>query len=85
MCEFTFYHIHLFSRDPMATAQYYHRMFGAKILESIQSDGQRRIDLDIHGLAIFILRVPSDQDLPASPVGPHMGLDHFAFRVSDVD
>ena len=83
--EFTFYHIHLFSREPLATAQYYHRMFGAKILESVQSDGKRRIDLDINGLAIFILRVPPEQDLPAGPSGPRLGLDHFGFLVSNLD
>jgi catechol 2,3-dioxygenase-like lactoylglutathione lyase family enzyme len=85
MSEFTFYHIHLFSRDPLATAQYYHRMFGAKILESVQSDGKRRIDLDINGLSIFILRVPPDQDLPAGPPGPRLGLDHFGFLVPNLD
>jgi lactoylglutathione lyase len=82
MSEFTFYHIHLFSRDPLATAQYYHRMFGAKILESVQSDGKRRIDLDINGLSIFILRVPLEQDLPP---GPRLGLDHFGFLVPNLD
>lgn len=85
MAAFTFYHIHLYSRDPMATAQYYHRMFGAKIIESVQSDGQGRIDLDINGLAIFILRVPPESDMPDSPTGPHLGLDHFGFRVAKLD
>jgi len=86
MAAFTFNHIHLYSRDPMATAQYYHRMFDAKIIESIQSDGQKRIDLDINGLAIYILRVPADKtDMPDSPVAPHLGLDHFGFRVSNLD
>lgn len=85
MAAFTFSHIHLYSRDPMATAQYYHRMFDAKIIESVQTDGQRRIDLDINGLAIFILRVPAETDMPDSPVAPHLGLDHFGFRVSNLD
>ncbi len=85
MAAFTFNHIHLYSRDPMATAQYYHRMFDAKIIESIQADGQKRIDLDINGLAIYILRVPAETDMPDSPVVPHLGLDHFGFRVSNLD
>src|SRR6058998_2180221 len=33
-------HMHLRSRDVQKTAQYYHQVFGAKILESIQSDGK---------------------------------------------
>jgi hypothetical protein len=39
MPVYSYDHIHLRTRDPMATAQYYHRMFDAKIMESIQSDG----------------------------------------------
>jgi len=46
MPVYSYDHIHLRTRDPMATAQYYQRMFDAKIVESIQSDGRPRIDLD---------------------------------------
>ena len=56
MTTYTYDHIHLRSRDPMATAQYFNKMFDAKILESVQSDGQPRIDLDVNGLMIFIAK-----------------------------
>ena len=85
MAEVYFHHIHLYSRDPMATAQYYNRMFGAKIIETVQSDGQRRVDLDLDGLAIFILRVSPETDMPESPSVPHLGLDHFGLRVTNLD
>jgi lactoylglutathione lyase len=85
MPVYSYDHIHLRSRDPMATAQYYHKMFDAKILESIQSDGQPRIDLDINGLTVFIARVPADAQIPESPVDPHLGLDHFGLRVDNMD
>ena len=85
MADVYFHHIHLYSRDPMATAQYYHRMFGAKIIETVQSDGQRRVDLDLDGLAIFILRVSPETDMPESPSVPHLGLDHFGLRVTNLD
>ena len=55
MIKYTYDHIHLRSREPMETARYFERMFGAKIIESIQTDGHPRIDLDINGLAIFII------------------------------
>jgi catechol 2,3-dioxygenase-like lactoylglutathione lyase family enzyme len=58
-------------------------MFGAEIIESVQSDGQPRIDLDINGLTIFIAK--GDEDTPAGPVDPHLGLDHFGLRVDDLD
>ena len=85
MADVYFHHIHLYSRDPMATAQYYHRMFDAKIIETVQSDGQRRVDLDLDGLAIFILRVSPETNMPEGPSVPHLGLDHFGFRVANLD
>jgi lactoylglutathione lyase len=85
MATYSYDHIHLRSRDPMATAQYYHKMFDAKIVESIQSDGQPRIDLDINGLTVFIARVPADADIAEAPVDPHLGLDHFGLRVDNMD
>ena len=69
----------------MATAQYYHKMFDAKIIESIQSDGRPRIDLDINGLTVFIARVPPEADIQQAPVDPHLGLDHFGLKVDNLD
>lgn len=81
---YTYDHVHLRSRDPMATAQYYHKMFDAKILESVQSDGQSRIDLDLNGLMVFIARVPLEADIPSAPVEPYLGLDHLGLRVNNM-
>ena len=85
MPVYSYDHIHLRSRDPMATAQYYQRMFDAKIVESIQSDARPRIDLDINGLTVFLARVPEDADIPSAPADPHMVLDHFGLRVDNMD
>ncbi len=85
MPTYTYDHIHLRSRDPEAAASYYHEMFGAKVIESVQPDGQKRIDLDISGLTVFIARVSADDDVPAAPSRPHLGLDHFGLRVDDLD
>jgi catechol 2,3-dioxygenase-like lactoylglutathione lyase family enzyme len=85
MPAYSFNHIHLLTRDPKATAQYYNRMFGAKIIESTQSDGKPRIDLELGGVSIFVLRVPPEQDAQACPPGPYLGLDHFGLRVNNLD
>ena len=50
MTTYTYDHIHLRSQDPMATAEYFNKMFDAKIVESVQTDGQPRIDIDVKGL-----------------------------------
>ena len=47
MPTYVYDHIHLRTRDPKGMAEYFHRMFDAKVIESIQSDGQPRVDLDI--------------------------------------
>ena len=85
MPVYSYDHIHLRSKNPMGIARYFETMFDAKILESIQSDGQPRIDLDINGLAVFIAAVPEEVDMDTSPVDPHLGLDHFGFRVDNID
>jgi len=82
---YTYDHMHLRSRDPMATAQYYHKMFDAKIIESIQSDGRPRIDLDLNGLTIFIARIPPEAEISSAPTEPYIGLDHFGLRVNNMD
>jgi lactoylglutathione lyase len=82
---YQFYHLHLVSRDPKATAQYYHKMFDAKIIETITPEGQPRIDLDLNGLAIYIVRTMPEENLPASPPGRYLGLDHFGLLVKNMD
>ena len=54
MVTYTYDHIHIRSREPMETAQYFNKMFGAQILESVQTDGQSRVDIDINGLIVFL-------------------------------
>lgn len=85
MIEFRKDHVHLRSRDPRATAQFYHRMFGAEIIESIQSDGRPRIDLELGGFYICIAQAQADQDLPHAPSTPYVGLDHFGLQVDDLE
>jgi lactoylglutathione lyase len=85
MPTYAYDHIHLRTRDPMGMAKYFEKMFDARIIESIQSDRQPRIDLDVNGLTIFIAPVPPDANIPTSPPDPHLGLDHFGFKVESVD
>ena len=78
-------HMHLRSRDVKKTAAYYKEMFDAEIVESIQSDGKPRTDLDLNGLTIFIAVVPPEAATPPAPAEPYVGLDHFGLRVEDMD
>jgi len=84
MAKFTFDHIHLFSRDPEATAAFYQRMFGAEVIRTMQQ-GKPRIDLKLGGANIFILDVSQDARAAAGPAHPHQGLDHFGLEVQGID
>ena len=85
MPNYTYDHIHIRSQDPMATAQWYEKMFGAKIIESTQPDGSPRVDLDINGLTVFIMRVATDAPAPGAEPEVSLGLDHFGLRVENMD
>jgi catechol 2,3-dioxygenase-like lactoylglutathione lyase family enzyme len=82
---YTYDHIHLRTRDPKATIQYYHDMFDAELVEYTQSNGQPRVDLNLNGLTIFIAAVSPDAELPTAPSEPYIGLDHLGLRVDDLD
>ena len=83
MVTYSYDHIHLRSREPIETARYFNKMFGAEIKESVQSDGQSRVDIDINGLVVFIAQ--AETSTPAGPVDPYVGLDHFGLRVENLD
>jgi catechol 2,3-dioxygenase-like lactoylglutathione lyase family enzyme len=85
MPKYVYDHIHLRTRDPQGTAEYFRKMFDAKVIESVQSDGRPRVDLDIDGLIVFIAPVAADVEIEAAPREPYLGLDHFGFRVENVD
>lgn len=84
MAEFVFDHIHLRTPDVEATAQWYERMFGAKVLRSMQQ-GQPRVDLDLGGQRIFLAPVAADGKTADPPHAPYQGLEHFGLRVTGLD
>ena len=85
MTTYRYDHIHLRSPDPLETAQWYHRMFDARIVETPQPSGPNRIDLDINGLMVFVAgALPTGEELQGLR-NPHYGLDHFGLRVGNLE
>jgi catechol 2,3-dioxygenase-like lactoylglutathione lyase family enzyme len=78
---YTYDHIHLRTKNPQATIEYYQKMFDATPVAYVQSNGKPRVDLDLNGLTIFIAAVPADVTLPTAPLEPYIGLDHLGLRV----
>ena len=85
MAEFTYDHVHLRSPNPDETAAYYERMFGAKIIKSVMSNGIERTDMNLGGVMFFIAQVPADAPLSQKPEGSFVGLDHMGLRVANID
>lgn len=83
MTSYTFEHIHLRSPDPEATAVWYERMFGAKVIRSVVQ-GAPRVDLDLCGATVFIAPI-NEAKTAAAPSAPYQGLEHFGIRVDDID
>lgn len=82
---YTYDHIHLRTRNPEATLEFYEKMFDAKRVEFVQSNGIPRVDLDLNGLTIFIAETAEGAVMPTAPAQPYIGLDHIGLRVNDVD
>lgn len=82
--QITWDHVHLRTADPEATARWFERMLGAKVLRSMQQ-GKPRIDLELGGGRIFLAEVAPGGGVNPAPVTPCLGLDHFGLKVAGVD
>ena len=85
MTEFAYDHVHLRSPNPDETAAYYARMFGAKIIKSVMSNGIERTDMNLGGVMVFIAQTPPDAELSGKSDGSFVGLDHLGLRVRNID
>ena len=84
MAQFTFDHVHLRSPDPEATAGFYEKIFGAKIIRS-ERNGRPRVDMDLCGQMFFIAPVTKDSGVADPPEPPYQGLDHIGLTVTGID
>ncbi len=83
-----FDHIHLISRDPKATAQWYREMFGADIGAEVELRGAPQIDVRLSGITIVIRgQRPGEAPVNTKPMQEfdgysshdEWGTDHFGF------
>jgi lactoylglutathione lyase len=84
MPRYTWDHIHLRTPDAEATAQWFERVFGARVLRSMPQ-GKPRIDIKLGGAKIFLAEVKPGDGVNPAPVTPYQGLDHFGLAVSGID
>jgi lactoylglutathione lyase len=77
MPNYWFDHVHLRSTDTVKTAEFYEKMFGAKIVNKMEfGPGRAMVSLDLNGTSILIA--------PANEGTVQNGLDHFGIRTDDL-
>ena len=85
---FAFDHVHLISRNPKATAEWYVEMFGAEIVQESETRGAPQIFVEIGGMNIIIRgQRPGEDPSDPKPVTQYAdysshnewGTDHFGF------
>ena len=85
---FKFDHVHIISKDPEASANWYVEMFGATIAAHMMARGAPQIFVELGGMTILIRgQRPSENPVAARPIRQYAdfsshnawGTDHFGF------
>jgi len=77
MPQYFFDHIHLMSPDPVKTAEFYQKMFGATLVSKHNlGDGRVIVNLELGGVTLLISKSTDDN--------AQTGLVHFGIRASDL-
>ena len=85
---FKFDHVHIISRDPHASANWYVEMFGATIVADTVARGAPQIFVELGGMTILIRgQRPGEAPIAARPIRQYAdfsshdgwGTDHFGF------
>ena len=76
--SYFFDHIHLLSQDPVKTAEFYEKMFGAtQISKRDLGNGRVTVNLNLNGTKILVSKPASDK--------AHTGLGHFGIRTNNLE
>lgn len=85
MPEYWFDHVHLVSPDPIKTAEFYQKTFGAR-REGVQNlpDGRTLVSVSFGGTAI---RVTNPRKSPLVPgiLPTGFGIEHFGLRTDNLE
>ena len=84
MPGYQFHHVHLYSPDPIKTADFYEKMFGAtrRRPDREVDEGSYAVQLVLNGAGIFIRSQKDGATIPSEPV---RGLEHFGLFTDDME
>src|SRR4051794_41235095 len=69
---FEFDHVHIISKNPKASAEWYVEMFGARIARDTVARGAPQIFVELGGMTILIRgKRPGEDPAPTRPIRPY--------------
>ena len=78
MPNYSFDHVHLFSQDPLKTAEFYEKMLGATHIGTRdRGNGLVSINLNLNGTPILVSNTPGDN--------AQTGLGHFGIQTDNLE
>ena len=85
MPNYWFDHVHLNSPDPIKTAEFYEKMFGARRVGVREmADGRTLVELDLNGSSIKVTH-PRAQPLVPGAAPTDYEIEHFGLRTGNLE
>ena len=84
MAKYWFDHVHLLSQDPLKTADFYEKTFGAKRDVSELPGGRTLVSMALDGASIKITN-PRAEPLGPNALPDGCGLEHFGLRTDNLE
>ena len=79
-------HVHLVSKDPMKTAEFYEKTFGAKKEDETLPDGRLLLSRILNNDSVTIkISNPRPKPLMANTLPDGCGLEHYGLRTDDIE
>ncbi|MEE8473460.1 MAG: VOC family protein [Dehalococcoidia bacterium] len=86
MPNYWYDHVHLMSPDPVATAQFYEKMFDAeKVGTRETSDGRTAVELKLSGSRVLVTQRQAPAESASTPPVTGGGLDHFGIKTDNLE
>ena len=86
MSNYWYDHVHLFSPEPLKTAQFYERMFNARrVITRESADGRTAVELNLNGSTILVTERKAEPEVTASRSEVRCGLEHFGIKTDNIE
>ena len=86
MAKYWYDHVHLTSLDPEKTADFYVKLFGAKMVANRKMpDGRTSIEIELQGSCILIMYPKNVPDSVPDKTETPFGLEHFGIVTDDIE